>query len=81
MGKAGKYAYNKTASSNNTKGKNNKNPATRKVTSVFVSGLPLDVTLEQVADYFKKCGILYEDPHTGSPNDVPFRSFYIEFWL
>ena len=40
-------------------------PTERKVTSVFVSRLPLDATEQSIADYFKKCGILYVDPHTG----------------
>jgi RNA recognition motif-containing protein len=42
-----------------------KSKSERKVTSVYVTGLPLDASLEDMAEYFKKCGILYEDPKTG----------------
>lgn len=33
--------------------------------SVYVTGLPLDIGVEEVSEYFTKCGILRIDPHTG----------------
>lgn len=36
-------------------------------TSVYVQGLPLDVTVEEMATVFSKCGLLSEDPATGQP--------------
>lgn len=30
-------------------------------TNVYVSGLPLDITLEEFAEYMQKCGIIMED--------------------
>ena len=28
---------------------------------MYVSGLPLDITLEEFAEYMQKCGIIMED--------------------
>lgn len=39
----------------------------RKITSVFVSNLPMDVTTEELAVYFAKAGILFVDIVTGLP--------------
>lgn len=36
-------------------------------THVYVTGLPDDVTAEEVAEVFSKCGILKEDPETRKP--------------
>ncbi|KAJ3222603.1 hypothetical protein HK099_002115 [Clydaea vesicula] len=36
-------------------------------TSVYVTNLPTDCTVEEIHDYFKKCGIILEDTHTGLP--------------
>lgn len=38
-----------------------------RATSVYVQGLPLDSTIEEVASVFSKCGLLSEDPVTGQP--------------
>jgi len=32
---------------------------------VYVTGLPLDITEEELFNYFTKCGILRVDPHSG----------------
>ncbi|OUM67074.1 hypothetical protein PIROE2DRAFT_40318, partial [Piromyces sp. E2] len=37
------------------------------VTSVYVSGLPFDTTLEEMKDVFSKYGIISEDINTGQP--------------
>ncbi|XP_010549896.1 PREDICTED: splicing factor U2AF-associated protein 2 [Tarenaya hassleriana] len=34
---------------------------------IYVTGLPDDVTLEEVAEVFSKCGIIKEDPDIGKP--------------
>ncbi|KAD4584096.1 hypothetical protein E3N88_21697 [Mikania micrantha] len=36
-------------------------------THVYVSGLPDDVTFDEVVDVFSKCGIIKEDPETKQP--------------
>ncbi|KAM7272799.1 hypothetical protein ACFE04_027463 [Oxalis oulophora] len=36
-------------------------------THVYVTGLPDDVTIEEVSEVFTKCGILKEDPETKKP--------------
>ncbi|GAB2277149.1 hypothetical protein Dimus_011856 [Dionaea muscipula] len=36
-------------------------------THVYVTGLPEDVTLEEVVEVFSKCGIIKEDPETKKP--------------
>lgn len=36
-------------------------------TAVFVQGLPLDADVYEIADYFKKCGIILDDIATGEP--------------
>ncbi|OMJ15539.1 Splicing factor U2AF-associated protein 2 [Smittium culicis] len=43
-----------------------KRPA-RENTIVYVTGLPLDTTLEEVETYFKKCGTIMPDLITGAP--------------
>lgn len=40
--------------------------APRPVTSVFVTGLPLDATVEEIADVFGRYGVLLEDD-AGAP--------------
>jgi HIV Tat-specific factor 1 len=34
-------------------------------TNVYVTGLPEDVTLEEIETHFNKCGIIKRDPETG----------------
>ena len=33
--------------------------------SIYVTGLPPDITTEEASEYFTKCGIFRVDPHTG----------------
>lgn len=39
----------------------------KKNTSVYVTGLPSDVTENEMVEVFQKCGIIKEDPETGKP--------------
>jgi HIV Tat-specific factor 1 len=39
----------------------------KKNTSVYVTGLPDDVTVAEIAETFQKCGIIKEDPETRLP--------------
>lgn len=34
-------------------------------TSIYVTGLPKDTTIDEMVKYFSKCGILMEDLATG----------------
>ena len=34
-------------------------------TFVYVSGLPLDITMEEIKEFFAKCGVIRLDPNTG----------------
>ncbi|GBG90294.1 hypothetical protein CBR_g50472 [Chara braunii] len=36
-------------------------------THVYVTGLPLDTTVDEVAEVFSKCGLIKEDPETHKP--------------
>ena len=35
-------------------------------TFIYVSGLPLDVALEELKDFFAKCGVIRLDQNTGT---------------
>jgi HIV Tat-specific factor 1 len=39
----------------------------KKNTSVYVQGLPLDATVEEIANVFSKCGVIKIDPETNGP--------------
>ncbi|CAN0426839.1 unnamed protein product, partial [Phaeothamnion confervicola] len=41
---------------------------------VYVKGLPWDVTAEEVATHFGKCGVLAIDPLTQSPRVKLYRN-------
>jgi HIV Tat-specific factor 1 len=41
--------------------------AVKRNTSVYVTGLPDDVTIEEMVETFSKCGIIKEDPETRLP--------------
>ncbi|KAJ0407894.1 hypothetical protein P43SY_009181 [Pythium insidiosum] len=43
-------------------------------TWVYVNGLPLDVTLEEVRDHFTKCGVIQTDLITGAPRIKLYRN-------
>lgn len=49
------------------KKKGDKWKATKKNTWVYVNGLPLDVTVQEVHDFFSKCGVIQQDVTTGEP--------------
>jgi HIV Tat-specific factor 1 len=59
--------------SNNGRTKNNKRqareaPAPRQNTAIYVTGLPLDATAEEVHDLFsRKCGVIAEEIDSGRP--------------
>ena len=40
---------------------------TRKNTAVYVTGLPLDVTVDEIKDYFSLCGVIMDDLLHGGP--------------
>ena len=40
---------------------------TRKNTAVYVTGLPSDVTIEEIKDYFSLCGVIMDDLIHGGP--------------
>ena len=44
-----------------------KRQKTPKNTAIYVSGLPLDTTVEEVASFFSKCGIIMDEIGTGKP--------------
>lgn len=56
---------------------NNKKPkreAVKKpVTSVYVAGIPPDVTVEEMQATFSKCGVIMEDLETGEPKIKIYR--------
>lgn len=49
------------------KKKNDKWKRSKKNTWVYVNGLPLDVTVQEVHDHFAKCGVIQSDIATGEP--------------
>ncbi|ETN22172.1 hypothetical protein PPTG_02190 [Phytophthora nicotianae INRA-310] len=49
------------------KKKNDKWKKSKKNTWVYVNGLPLDVTVQEVHDHFAKCGVIQPDIATGKP--------------
>ncbi|KAJ3108227.1 hypothetical protein HDU97_001761 [Phlyctochytrium planicorne] len=49
------------------KPKDKEPPKKKPITSVYVTGLPLDVTIEELKESFEKYGILMEDLATGQP--------------
>ncbi|CEI85549.1 hypothetical protein RMCBS344292_00011 [Rhizopus microsporus] len=38
-----------------------------RITSVYVTGLPADVTVEEIKEKFSKCGVIMEDLESGEP--------------
>lgn len=49
------------------KKKSKPEPKLKKNTAVYVTGLPLDTNIEEIAEYFKKGGVFVIDPLTGLP--------------
>lgn len=46
------------------KKKKDKNAPAKPNSSVFITGLPLDTKVEEVIEYFNKCGIIKKDEET-----------------
>lgn len=46
-----------------------------KNTAVYVSQLPNDITLEELSDYFSKCGIIMDEILTGKPRIKIYEDF------
>lgn len=57
---------------NNTSSKKRGIP---KKTAVYVSNLPEDVTIQELIDYFSKCGIIMDEILTGKPR---VKLYYVE---
>jgi HIV Tat-specific factor 1 len=54
--------------------KKTKQEPTKKVnTSVYVTGIPPDVTIEELKTKFSKCGVIMEDLETGEPKIKIYR--------
>ncbi|RHZ76044.1 hypothetical protein Glove_208g36 [Diversispora epigaea] len=61
------YTTNDDEDQNNKKQKSNNSQKKKPNTSVYVSGLPPNVTVEELAEVFSKYGLLLEDLQTGGP--------------
>ncbi|KAI9359038.1 hypothetical protein BD770DRAFT_320151 [Pilaira anomala] len=48
-------------------------PLKKVVTSVYVTGIPTDVTVEEMKTTFSKCGVIMEDLETGEPKIKIYR--------
>lgn len=48
-------------------------PVKKPVTSVYVTGIPPDVTMEEMKTTFSKCGVIMEDLETGEPKIKIYR--------
>lgn len=47
--------------------KSKKRPSVPKNTAIYVSKLPQDITVEELVQYFSKCGIIMDEILTGKP--------------
>lgn len=63
-GRADAGSSSSTATASN--GKKKKWKSTEKHNNIYVTGLPGDATLDEMYEFFKKCGVIKED-HTGKP--------------
>jgi HIV Tat-specific factor 1 len=57
-----------------SKKKSDKWKARKKNTWVYVNGLPLDVTVQEVHEHFSKCGVIQQDVTSGEPRIKLYRS-------
>lgn len=48
-------------------------PVKKPVTSVYVTGIPSDVTVDEMKTTFSKCGVIMEDLETGEPKIKIYR--------
>ncbi|KAI8333267.1 hypothetical protein EDC96DRAFT_20206 [Choanephora cucurbitarum] len=53
--------------------KQKKEPVKKPVTSVYVTGIPFDTTVEELKTVFSKCGVIMEDLETGEPKIKIYR--------
>ncbi|CAO3612177.1 unnamed protein product [Cunninghamella blakesleeana] len=60
-------------SSNNNSNKKPKQDNQKKITSVYVTGIPPDVTVEEMKKVFSKCGVIMEDLESGEPKIKIYR--------
>ncbi|KAI9304259.1 hypothetical protein BJ944DRAFT_163904 [Cunninghamella echinulata] len=65
------YTYEEDDQNNNGKKPKHDNP--KKITSVYVTGVPPDVTVEEMKNTFSKCGVIMEDLETGEPKIKIYR--------
>ncbi|KAG1703828.1 hypothetical protein DVH05_006837 [Phytophthora capsici] len=64
---ASSEANTETAKKKKKKKKTDKWKKSKKNTWVYMNGLPLDVTVQEVHDHFAKCGVIQPDIVTGKP--------------
>jgi RNA recognition motif-containing protein len=50
-------------------------------TSVYVTGLPKDVEVKELAEFFSKCGVLMNDIVTGKYSMVYLTIYLIYVWF
>ncbi|RHY31766.1 hypothetical protein DYB32_003175 [Aphanomyces invadans] len=57
-----------------SKSKKAKWTASKYKTWVYINGLPLDITVQEVHDHFVKCGVIQKDLHTDEPKIKLYRN-------
>ncbi|KAI8077857.1 uncharacterized protein BX664DRAFT_367317 [Halteromyces radiatus] len=69
-----KRVYTYTEGEENNNNKKPKREPTKKInTSVYVTGVPPDVTIDELKQVFSKCGVIMEDLETGEPKIKIYR--------
>ena len=58
-----------------------KDPRDRPNPHVYVTGLPPDVTADELNDHFRKCGLIRVDTDTGEPKIKIYRSASPNFFF
>ncbi|KAJ8653673.1 hypothetical protein O0I10_010711 [Lichtheimia ornata] len=61
------YEEENEGNSNNNAKKQKRDTAKRPNTSVYVTGVPPDATIEEIKEVFTKCGVIMEDLESGQP--------------
>jgi HIV Tat-specific factor 1 len=69
--RAATYDLQANEGDNNKKPK--REPVKKPVTSVYVTGIPPDVTVEEMQETFSKCGVIMEDLETGEAKIKIYR--------
>ncbi|KAI8384907.1 uncharacterized protein BYT42DRAFT_564017 [Radiomyces spectabilis] len=67
-----KRVYTFNENENDSK-KQKREPPKKPITSVYVSNIPMDTTVEEMKDRFSKCGVIMEDLETGEPKIKIYR--------